>query len=139
EVPPNAFMDQTVSIEQMIPVTGKNLARARTTAAEALSAYEEVRRQQLDVIAAARAAFFRLANADAQLEINQKNIVSLRQIADISRTKFEAGTHSASDVLVAETESSKVLEAERDLQRQLANEEAQLNVLIDHDAFAPLG
>src|SRR6266852_6359487 len=42
EVPPNAFMDQTVGIEQMIPITGKNLARARTTAAEALSAYQEV-------------------------------------------------------------------------------------------------
>jgi len=139
EVSPNAFMDQTVSIEQMIPVTGKNLARARTTAAEALSAYEEVRRQQLDVITAARAAFFRLANADAQLEINQKNIVSLRQIADISRSRYQAGTETAANVLVAETEASKVLEGQRDLERQLADEQAQLNTLMNRDAFAPLG
>jgi len=139
DVPPNAFMDQSASIEQAIPITGKNLVRARAATAEAVSAYEELRRQQLDVIATTRATFFRLANAHAQLAINQKNIVSLRQIADISRTKFEAGTHSAADVLVAETEASKVLEAQRDLERQLANDEAQLNALMNRDAFAPLG
>src|SRR5213082_130739 len=139
DVPPNAFMDQSASIEQAIPITGKNLVRARGANAEAISAYEELRRQQLDVIAATRAAFFRLANAHAQIEINQKNITSMRQIADVSRTKFEAGTHSAADVLVAETEASKVLELERDLERQLSEQEAQLNALMNRDAFAPLG
>src|SRR5207248_5078974 len=139
DVPPNAFMDQSVSVEQPIPITGKNIVRARAATADAVSAYEQLRRQQLDVIATTRATFFRLANAHAQLAINQKNIVSLRQIADISRTKFEAGTHSAADVLVAETEASKVLEAQRDLERQLANDEAQLNALMNRDAFAPLG
>src|SRR5882724_7097730 len=29
DVPPNAFMDQSVSIEQVVPITGKNLLRAR--------------------------------------------------------------------------------------------------------------
>jgi outer membrane protein, heavy metal efflux system len=139
DVQPNAFMDQAVSIEQMIPITGKNLLRGRTAAAEALSAYEEVRRQQLDVIAGACASFFRLANAHAQLEINQKNIVSLRQIADISRSKYEAGTETAANVLVAETEASKVLEAQRDLERQLSDEQAQLNTLMNRDAFAAIG
>src|SRR5207253_10636234 len=117
----------------------KNLVRARGANAEAVSTYEELRRQQLDVIAATRATFFRLANAHAQIEINQKNITSMRQIADISRTKFEAGTHSAADVLVAETEASKMLEAERDLERQLSEQEGQLNTLINRDAFAPIG
>src|SRR5438105_12712494 len=139
DVPPNAFMDQSASIEQAIPITGKNLVRARGATAEAISAYEELRRQQLDVIAATRAAFFRLANAHAQIDISQKNILSTRQIADISRTKFEAGTHSAADVLVAETEASKLLEAERDLERQLSEQEGQLNTLINRDAFAPIG
>jgi len=132
-------MDQTVSVEQMVPITGKNLARARAAAAEALSAYEEVRRQQLDVIAGARASFFRLANAYEQLEINEKNIVSLKQIADISRSKYEAGTETAANVLVAETDYSKLLEAQRDLERQISDEQAQLNTLMNRDAFAPLG
>ena len=139
DVPPNAFMDQSVSIEQVVPITGKNLLRARAAMAEALSAYEDVRRQQLDVTAAARVSFFRLANAYEQLEINRKNIDSLKQIADISRAKYEAGTQSAADVLVAETDASKLLEARRDLERQLSDEQAQLNTLMKRDAFAPLG
>src|SRR5215472_1757807 len=36
DVAPNAFMDQTVSIEQLVPITGKNLVRGRVAAAEAL-------------------------------------------------------------------------------------------------------
>jgi outer membrane protein TolC len=139
DVPPNAFMDQSASVEQLIPITGKNLARARAATAEGLSAYEEVRRQQLDVIAAARAAFFRLANAHAQLEINDNNIVSLQQIANISRNKYEAGTETAANVLVAETDHSKLLEARRDLERQLSDEQSQLNTLMNRDAFAAIG
>src|SRR5262245_37759741 len=44
DVPPNAFMDQTLAIEQLVPITGKNLARGRAAAAEAVSAFEEARR-----------------------------------------------------------------------------------------------
>ena len=138
DVPPNAFMDQSLSIEQVVPITGKNLLRARAAVAEAISAYEDVRRQQLDTIAAARASFFRLANAYEQLEINRKNIDSLKQIADISRAKYEAGTQSAADVLVAETDESKLEEAQRDLERQLSDEQSLLNTLMNRDAFAPL-
>jgi outer membrane protein TolC len=137
-VPPNAFTDQSVSLEQVVPITGKNLTRARAAMAEAISAYEDVRRAQLDVIAAARASFFRLANAYDQLEINRKNIDSLKQIADISRAKYEAGTQSAADVLVAETDESKLEEAQRDLERQLSDEQSRLNQLMNRDAFAPL-
>ena len=138
-VPPNAFMDQIVSVEQVVPITGKNLARARIATAEALSVYEQVRRQQLDTITAARASFFRLANAYEQLDINHKNVGSLKQIADISRAKYEAGTQSAAGVLVAETDTSKLLEARRDLERQLSDEQSRLNQLMNRDAFAPLG
>jgi len=139
DVPPNAFMDQSLAVEQLIPITGKNLVRGRAAAAEALSIFEEVRRDELDVIARARASFFRLANAYEQLEINSKNLVSLRQIADISRSKYETGVESAANVLVAETDYSKLLETRRDLERSLSDAESQLNTLMNRDAFAPIG
>jgi outer membrane protein TolC len=138
-VPPNAFMDQSLTVEQLIPLTGKNLARARAAAAEALSVFEETRRVQLDVIAKARATYFQLANAYDQLEINSKNLTSLRQIADISRSRYEAGLESAANVLIAETDYSKLLEARRDLERNLSDAQSQLNTLMNRDAFAPLG
>src|SRR5947208_10160819 len=79
DVAPNAFTDQIVSVEQIIPLTGKNLLRARVAAADAVAAFEQARREQLDVLAKTRASYFRLVNAYAQLELNRKNLVSLRQ------------------------------------------------------------
>ena len=139
DVPPNAFMDQSLAVEQLIPITGKNLVRGRAAAAASLSIFEEVRRAELDVIARARTSFFRLANAYEQLEINSQNLVSLRQIADISRSKYETGVESAANVLVAETDYSKLLETRRDLERSLSDAESQLNTLMNRDAFAPIG
>jgi cobalt-zinc-cadmium efflux system outer membrane protein len=138
DVPPNAFMDQTLALEQLIPITGKNLVRGRAAAAEAVSVFEEVRRVQLDVIAKARATYFQLANAYDQLEINSKNLTSLKQIADISRSRYEAGLESAGNVLVTETDYSKLQEARRDLERNLSDAQSQLNALMNRDAFAPL-
>ena len=137
-VPPNAFMDQSLTVEQPIPITGKNLVRARAASAEAVSAFEEARRVQLDVVAKTRAGYFRLANAYEQLAINQKNLTSLRQIADISRSKYEAGTETAANSLVVETDYSRLLEARRDLERSLSDAQSALNTLMDRDAFTPL-
>jgi outer membrane protein TolC len=139
DIPPNAFTDQTLAIEQPIPITGKNLVRGRVASAEALSVFEEVRRNQLDVLAKARATYFELANAYDQLEINSKNLTSLRQIADISRSRYETGLESAANVLVAETDYSKLLETRRDLERNMSDAQSQLNTLMNRDAFSPLG
>jgi outer membrane protein, heavy metal efflux system len=139
DVPPNAFTDQTLAIEQLIPVTGKNLARGRGAAADALSAFEEARRVQLDVIAKARATYFQLTNAYDQLEINNKNLTSLKQIADISRSRYETGLETAANALIAETDYSKLQETRTDLERNLSDALSQLNALMDRDAFAPLG
>ena len=139
DIPPNAFMDQSLAIEQLLPITGKNLVRGRAAAAEALSVFEEARRVQLDVIAKARATYFQLANAYDQLEINSKNLTSLKQIADISRSRYEAGLETAANALIAETDYSKLQETRRDLERNLSDAQSQLNTLMSRDAFAPLG
>src|SRR5438477_6013183 len=110
DVAPNSFTDQIASVEQVVPLTGKNLVRARIAAADAVEAFEQARREQLDVLAKARSSYFRLVNAYAQLELNRKNLVSLRQIAEISRSRYEVGQASAADALAGEVEASKLLE-----------------------------
>ncbi|HEY5812824.1 MAG TPA: TolC family protein, partial [Terrimicrobiaceae bacterium] len=109
-VPPNAFMDQAVTLEQMIPISGKNRVRSRIAGAEALAAFEAVRRAQLDVTTKVRISYLRLLNNDALLDLNEKNSASLRQIADVARSRYETGKASATDVLLAETEASKLQE-----------------------------
>ena len=139
DVAPNSFTDQIASIEQVVPLTGKNLVRARVAAADAVVAFEQARREQLDVLAQARASYFRLANANAQLELNRRNLTSLRQLAEVSRSRYEVGKANVADALAAELEASKLLEAEQDIVRNISAEQSQLNVLMNRDAFAPLG
>ena len=139
DVAPNAFTDQMLSVEQIIPLTGKNLLRARVAAADAVAAFEQARREQLDALAKTRASYFRLANAQAQLELNRKNLVSLRQIAEASRSRYEVGKGNAAEPLAGEIEASKLLESEQDILRTISAEQSQLNVLMNRDAFAPLG
>ena len=139
DVAPNSFTDQIVSVEQIIPITGKNLTRARIATADAVVAFEQARREQLDVVAKARASYFRLVNAYAQLELNRRNLTSLRQLAEVSRSRYETGKASAADALASELEASKLLESEQDTIRNISAEQSQLNVLMNRDAFAPLG
>jgi outer membrane protein TolC len=138
-IPRNAFADQTISVSQTIPVSGKNVLRARAAAAEALAVYEDARRRELDAVAETRASYYRLANARAQLELNRQNLVLLKQIAGVSQVRYEAGSQSVADVLSAETEAGKQLESARDLDRTAVAEQTQLNVLMGRDAFEPVG
>src|SRR5258705_3358575 len=70
-VSPNAFMDQAVTLEQMIPISGKNRVRSRIAGAEALAAFEGGRRQQLDVITKVRAFYLQLLNNYAMIDLNK--------------------------------------------------------------------
>jgi cobalt-zinc-cadmium efflux system outer membrane protein len=138
-IPANAFTDQTLSIEQMIPLSGKNRSKERAAAAEALGAFEEARRQKLDVIAKAKATYYQIANLCQLLDINIADEASLVQSLDATRAKFEVGAQTQADLLLADNERQKVIEARRDLEQKLSDQKSALNVLMNRDPFAPLG
>ncbi|MDB6020688.1 MAG: czcC, partial [Pedosphaera sp.] len=95
-VPQNSFTDQKFTVEQTVPIAGKNRLRGDAAGAEAVNALEEFRRRELDAVAKARMTYHRLANAYVQLEVNRKNASLLKQFVEISRAKYETGTHSES-------------------------------------------
>ena len=128
---PNQMTDQRLMFEQKVPVAGKNRLRGKAASAEAVSAFEEFRRRELDLLAKARIAYFRLANAYAQLDLNQKNRGLLKQFSEITRAKYEVGAQSQADVLSAETELAKLDEAAFDFQRDLSDAQTQINVLMN--------
>src|SRR5215831_6824873 len=137
-IPPNSFTDQRLTVEQRVPMAGRNRLLGEAAEAEAAATLAELRRRELDVTAKTRTAFYRLANADEQLRIVDGNLELLRQFARISRKKYEAGTSPESDVLAAETDASKLEESRHDLVRQMSEAELQLNVLMNRPAQAPL-
>src|SRR2546429_4246154 len=55
-IPPNSFTDQSFMLQQEVPISGKNLSRARAATAEAGAAFEDFRRGQVDVLSPGRAA-----------------------------------------------------------------------------------
>jgi outer membrane protein, heavy metal efflux system len=137
-IPPNAFADQSFMLQQEVPISGKNLSRARAATAEAGAAFEDSRRTQLDVLSRARAAFHRLANEYAQLEVNQRNVDLLNQFAEVSRQRYEVGNASQADVLTAQTDAAKLLEAQSDIFRRISDAQSQLNMLMNRPAQSPL-
>jgi outer membrane protein TolC len=139
EVMPNSFTDQILSVEQMIPISGKNRSRERIAAAEALSGLEELRRKELDAVAKARAAYFRFAKDSALLELNRANEGSLNQTLEISRARLEVGTQAQADVLTAEGELIRIIETRRDLERAISEGATALKVLMNRDPFSTLG
>jgi outer membrane protein TolC len=139
DVAANSFTDQIVSVEQMIPISGRNRSRERIAAAGALATLEALHRKQLDAVAKARTAYFRLARDYALLELNRENESSLTQTVEISRARLQVGNEGQADVLVAENEVNRLEEARHDLLRSVSEDETQLNVLMNRDAFAPLG
>ncbi|MGE5214803.1 MAG: TolC family protein [Nitrospirota bacterium] len=136
---PNNMMDQMGMLEQEVPVSGKNLSRSRAATAEARAAFEDLRRMELDLIMRTRSAYARLANGYAQLDVNRRNSDLLDQFVQISRSRYEAGVATQSDVLLAQTDAAKLLEMRADIERQISDEQSALNVLMNRPAQAPLG
>jgi outer membrane protein TolC len=126
-VPANAFTDQLVSIEQMIPLSGKNRSKERVAVAEALGVFEEARRRELDVLAKAKASYHKIANLYQLLDINKADEASLVQSVDATRAKFEVGRQTQADLLLADNERQKIIEARRDLDQKLSDEESALS------------
>ena len=138
-ISPNGFTDQTVALEQELPLTGKNHSRARAATADAGEAFEDLRRTQLNVLLRARAAYYRLANEYAQLEVNRRNIELLGQFAELSQARYEVGNAREADVLTAKTDSARLDEIQADILRRISEAQTELNVLMNRPAQAPLG
>ena len=138
-VPQNSFTDQRLTVEQTLPVAGKNHLEGDAATAEAASAFEALRRKQLDVVAKARAAYFRLANAAKQLELNRKNSGLLKQFTEISRARMASGSQMQGDVLSANTELAKLDEGQFDIERDISEARTELNVLMNRPPDSWLG
>jgi outer membrane protein TolC len=133
------FTDNEWMVMQELPLTGKNRLRGKSALAEALAAFEEVRRRQLDLFAKAHVSYYALANAWEQQSLNDQNIALLKQFIRVSRARYEAGAAPESDVLTAETSLAKAQESSLDVLRTLSDAESQLNVLMNRPAGTPLG
>ena len=125
------YSDAEWMASQSLPISGKNLSRGRAAEAEARAAYEETRRLRLEVIAKAKVAYYRLANAHAQLAINRENSGLIEQVLALGNAKLSVGKSAQGDVLATETDIQR-LDIEREsLAQALSDQQTALNVLMN--------
>ena len=137
-IPANSFTDQTLSVEQMIPVSGKNRSKERMATAEALGTFEEARRRSLDIIARAKSEYYQLRSVYARLDLNKADEDSLVQSVDSTRARFEEGKQGQASVLLVENERQKVIEARKDLELELKEAQSSINILMNRDPSIPV-
>jgi len=135
----NTVSDAEWMVSQAIPLSGKNRKRAQAAAAEAAATFEELRRVELSLAAQVRTAFYRLANAYEQLDLNRKNVQLLQQFVEITRAKYAVGAQTQGDVLLAETDLAKQEEARFDIEREISDAESRLNVLMNRQVSEAVG
>lgn len=135
----DTYTDTEWMISQEIPISGKNRLRGRVAAADAAGAFLELHRREIDLTARSRGAYFRLANAHAQLDLNRRNLELWKQFVESTRSKYELGIQSQADVLMAETELGALQERRFDFERRIVEAESELNVLMNRPARSPPG
>jgi outer membrane protein TolC len=123
---------------QTLPLSGRNRERARAACAEADAALADLQRRELDLIGRARAAYYRYANAYAQLDLNRQQETVLNQTAELCWEKQRTGKRTEVDALTAQADLAMLLEARLDIEREISDSQSQLNVLMNRPAQGEL-
>jgi cobalt-zinc-cadmium efflux system outer membrane protein len=130
--------DQSLKLQQTLPLSGRNVSRGRVAMAEAESALQDLRETTLEALRTARAAYFRYAGAAELLALNARTTQTLRQVADAARSRFEVGTETQVNLLMAESELAKLEEARADLEQAQTEAETELNRQMFRLSITPL-
>lgn len=120
----------TVDLAFEIDLWGR-LRRASEAARAELLASEEARRAvAMTLVSDVATAYLRLCQLDMELETTRRNIVSRQSSLQLVRDRLDAGLTSALDLRQAEAELASAAAQVPDLQRQIAQTEHQLSILL---------
>ena len=119
--------------------TGKPARRKAVVTAEIAVAEAALHQLELDLEMRAQTHYYRLANAQEQLDVNARNIALLRQLIEVTRAKYESGRQRQADVLMVETELARLEEVRVDELRGYTEAQTALNALMNRSPDTPLG
>ncbi len=123
----------TADLSWELDVWGR-LRRATQAAGADLTSREEDRRAlELSLIGSVATAYFDLRAADLNLEIARRTLESRQQTLDLARRRLDRGLISELDVRQFEAEVATPAASVADFQRQVAQGENALSVLVGHN------
>jgi multidrug efflux system outer membrane protein len=124
------LLSTTVDLAFEIDLWGR-LRRASEAARAELLASEEARRAVvMTLVSDVASAYLQLRELDVELETTRRNVASRRGSLQIVRDRFEAGLTSALDLRQAEAELASTAAQIPDLERQIAQTEHRLSLLL---------
>ena len=130
------LISTTVDLAFEIDVWGR-LRRATEAARAELLASEEARQTiVMTLVTDVAGAYLTLRQLDLELETTRRNVASRRDSLDVVRDRFEAGLTSALDHRQAEAELARTAAQIPDLERQIAQTEHQLSILLGRNPAA---
>ncbi|HEX9150051.1 MAG TPA: TolC family protein [Thermoanaerobaculia bacterium] len=118
-----------VSLEQMIPASGKRRAAAGIATAEVEMAEAMHVAHVNRLVADVADAYYEVAELDARLTIAQRSLERLGRVSESVRTRYRVGQGGLPDVLLAGVEETKVRDRIRALEADRASAAARLNTL----------
>lgn len=123
-----------VGLSQAIPFPGKLDLKEEAASFEANSADSAVRETKLQTVRDTRLAWWNLFYLDRAMATLHRNQGLLRQFVKIAETKYKTGQGLQADVLMAQVELSKLLDAEISLSATRRNQVARFNALLNRPA-----
>lgn len=127
-----------VSLEQMIPASGKRRAAAAVATAEVEMAEAmhsaHVNRLVADVID----AYYEVAELDTRLTIARRSLDRLGRVSESVRSRYRVGQGTLPDALLAGVEETKLRDRIRALEADRASAAARLNTLQGIAAGEPV-
>ncbi|MFZ1713249.1 MAG: TolC family protein, partial [Nitrosomonas sp.] len=129
-----AMTQMQIGIAQALPFPGKLDLREEAAQFDAAAAEWDTRETRLVVIRNVHLTWWNLFYLDRAIFIVKQNQVLLRQFVKIAEIKYKTGQGLQSDVMLAQVELSKLLDAEISLKASRRVQAAQLNALFNRPA-----
>lgn len=127
-----------VEISQKIPFCGKLDLRGQNALAEARAAGNDVDDARLQLIEAARLAFFEYFLVERATGVNEENLILLKQFRESAQARYKAGQVPQQDILQAELEIGQTRDRGVTLERMRKVAIARINTLRNIRPDEPL-
>jgi outer membrane protein, heavy metal efflux system len=118
-----------VSLEQMVPASGKRRAAAGVATAEVEMAEAMHAAHVNRLVADVADAYYEVAELDARLAIARRSLDRLGRVSESVRSRYRVGQGTLPDALLAGVEETKLRDRIRALEADRASAAARLNTL----------
>lgn len=125
-------------VSQTIPFPGKLALKGKAQAHEAEREFELYQAKEKEILQKVKAAYYAYFLVRRQIEIFESSVDLLKNFARVAESKYSVNEVTQSDVLKAQVEYSKSLNALVTLKQEKESAQAELNALLDrrpHDAL----